>query len=155
MVLWAGEGSALVSLAILPLRYRPSTLRPAIRRLRRALRDIRDRRARRHHRWRLVEVAGMAHGDGRAALLIRHEGVGRGQIVEVLRRHWPDAQVTDITTLFPVWNLGIDDAVELARAKRGVEPLRIVVMGQGRDANLDLLMATARGGTVEPMPAVF
>jgi hypothetical protein len=55
----------------------------------------------------------------------------------------------------PLWNLGIKGTAKLARAKRGVEPLRIVVMGQGRDANLDLLMVAARSGTVEPMPVVF
>jgi hypothetical protein len=97
----------------------------------------------------------MTQGDGKAILLVRHTGIGQAEIVEVLRMHWPDAQVTDITTVFPVWNLGIDDAVELARAKRGVEPLRIVVMSQGCDANFDLLMVTARSGTMEPMPAVF
>jgi hypothetical protein len=103
----------------------------------------------------LIEIAGMAHGDGRATLLIRHEGVGRGEIVEVLRRHWPDAQVTEITKASLVWNLGIEDAVELARAKRGVEPLRIVVMGQGHGAGLDPLMATAGSGMMDPMPALF
>jgi hypothetical protein len=97
----------------------------------------------------------MAQADGKAMLLVRHPGIGKAEIAEVLQRRWPDAQVTDITTVFPVWNLGIEDAVELVRAKRGVEPLRIVMMGQGRDANLDLLMVTAQGGTVEPMPAVF
>jgi hypothetical protein len=97
----------------------------------------------------------MAQGDGKAILLVRHSGIGRAEIAEVLQRRWPDAQVTDIATVFPVWNLGINDAVELARAKRRVEPLRIVVMGQGRGANLDLLMVMARGGTVEPMPALF
>jgi hypothetical protein len=97
----------------------------------------------------------MAQNDGKATLLVRHAGVGRGEIVEVLRRQWPDAQVTDIAKASPVWNLGIEDAVELARAKRGVEPLRIVVMGQGRSAGLDPLMVTARSGTMEPMPALF
>jgi hypothetical protein len=97
----------------------------------------------------------MAQDDGKAMLLVRHEGVGRGEIVQVLRRHWPDAQVTDITMVSRVWNLGIEDAVELARSHRGVEPLRIVVMGQGRGAGLDPLMVTARSGTLEPMPALF
>jgi hypothetical protein len=155
MLLWAGEGSARVSVAILPLHHQPGVLRTAVLRLRRALRDIRDRMARRDHRWHAVAGAGMALGSGTAMLLVRHPGIGEAEIVKVLRRHWPDAQVTDITTAFPIWNLGIEDAVELARAKRGVEPLRIVVMGQGCNANLDLLMATARRGTVEPMPAVF
>jgi hypothetical protein len=97
----------------------------------------------------------MAKGDGTAMVLIRHQGIDRPEIVEVLRRHWLNAQVTGITKASPVWDFGIDDAVELARARRGVEPLRIVVMGQGRDADLDLLMVTARSGAVEPMPALF
>jgi hypothetical protein len=96
----------------------------------------------------------MAQGDGKAMLLVRHSRIGEAEIVEVLRRHWPDAQVTDIATVFPAWNLGIEDAVELARSRRGVEPLRIVVMGQGRGAGLDPLMVPAGGGTLEPMPAL-
>jgi hypothetical protein len=95
----------------------------------------------------------MVHGDGRATLLVRHESVGRGEIVEVLRRHWPDAQVTDIAKVSPVWNLGIEDAVELARAKRSVEPLRIVVMGQqcfGVCSDPPVMVAG-----LEPMPALF
>jgi hypothetical protein len=97
----------------------------------------------------------MAQGDGKAMLVVRHEGVGRGEMAEVLRRHWPDAQVTGITKASPVWNLEVEDAVELARARQGVEPLRIVVMGQGRGAGLDPLMVTAGGGMLEPMPALF
>jgi hypothetical protein len=97
----------------------------------------------------------MAQGDGKAMVLVRHPGIGKVETAEALRRHWPDAQVTDITKVYPVWDLGIDDAVELACAKRGVEPLRIVVMGQGRGAGLDPLMVSARSGTVEPMPALF
>jgi hypothetical protein len=53
----------------------------------------------------------------------------------------------------PVWNLGIEDAVELARAKRGVEPLRIVVMGQqcfGVCSDPPVMVAG-----LEPMPALF
>jgi hypothetical protein len=47
----------------------------------------------------------MVHGDGRATLLVRHESVGRGEIVEVLRRHWPDAQVQGVPGLEP-WDRG-------------------------------------------------
>jgi hypothetical protein len=155
MLLWAGKDAAAISLPILPLPHQPGGLRAAVLRLRRLLRDTRDRQARRSRPWRAVAVAGMAQGDDKVMLLIRHAGIGEAEIVELLRMHWPGAQVTDITRVPPVWNLGIEDAVELARAKRGVEPLRIVVMRQGRDADLDRLMVTARSGTVEPMPALF
>jgi hypothetical protein len=152
---WTGTDSHSVSLAILPLHHPPEMLRAAVRRLRRALRDIRDRMCRRDDRWHAVAVAGMAQGDGKAMLLVRHPGIGEAEIAEVLQRRWPDAQVTDFTTVFPVWNLGVENAVELARARRGVEPLRIVVMGQGRGAGFDPLMVTAGGGMLEPMPALF
>jgi hypothetical protein len=152
---WINSESHSVSLDTLPLHQPPEMLGAAVRRLRRALRDIRDRMARRDHRWHAVAGAGMALGGGTAMLLVRHPGICEAQIVKVLRRHWPDAQVTDITTVFPIWNLGTEDAVELARAKRGVEPLRIIVMGQGRGAGLDPLMVTAGGGMLEPMPAIF
>jgi hypothetical protein len=130
-------------------------LRAAVRRLRRALRDIRDRMARWDDRWYAVAVAGIAQGGGKAMLLVRHPSIGKTEIAEVLQRRWADVLVKDAAEVSLVWDLGIDDAVELARAKRGVEPLRIVVMGQGRGACSDPLMVTAGAGTEEPMPALY
>jgi hypothetical protein len=97
----------------------------------------------------------MAQGGGKAMLLVRHPGIGKTEPAEVFQRRWPEALVKDAVEMSLVWDLGIDDAVELARAKRGVEPLRIVVMGQGHGAGLDPLMATAGSGMMDPMPALF
>ena len=72
----------------------------------------------------------MAQSGDHAAVLIRHEGLGRAEVVEVLRRCWPDAAVTDVPTLPPPWDFGTEDALELARTRRGTEPLRIVVLPQ-------------------------
>jgi hypothetical protein len=65
------------------------------------------------------------------------------------------SSATSTTQMPPLWHLGIDDTVELARAKRGVEPFWIVVMGQGHGAGIDPLMVTVGGGMLEPMPAQF
>jgi hypothetical protein len=61
----------------------------AVRRLRRGLRDVRDRTARRSQRWRAM-FAGMAGGDGIPLVLISHEGVDQLEVLNVLRRRWPD-----------------------------------------------------------------
>ncbi|MBD0272922.1 MAG: hypothetical protein ICV73_13465 [Acetobacteraceae bacterium] len=154
---WIGEEGAPVSLVVLPLGRRPGGLRTAVARLRRALRDVRDRAARRRPAWGGVAVAGMATGDDTAFLLVRHHGVSRHEIAAVLRRRWPAAVVGEVGAAEPSWPMSAEGAVELARARRGVEPLRIVVMaqrgvdtfGRGRAAAHD----TAE--PVAPMPIAF
>jgi hypothetical protein len=76
---------APVSLVILPLTHRSGGLRSIVARMGRACRDVRDRAARRRGRWRGVAIAGMASGDGAALLLIRHAGLTRAEVAEVLR----------------------------------------------------------------------
>jgi hypothetical protein len=98
----------------------------------------------------------MAQADGKAMLLVRHPGIGKAEIAEALRRRWLHALVEDAVEMSPVWDFGIDDAVELARAKRGVEPLRIVVMAQRYvGACSDPLEVAAGSGMKEPMPSLF
>lgn len=55
----------------------------------RGLRDVRGRMARRRYRWRDVSLAGMAGGDGKALVLITHEGVDRRKVQDVLCHRWP------------------------------------------------------------------
>ena len=85
---WAGflywaKAATTSTLAIIPLQS-PSGLPDAVRRLRRSLRDVRDRTARRRRVWRSVCFAGMAGGDGKALVMISHEGVDRKRASEAL-----------------------------------------------------------------------
>ena len=72
----------------------------------------------------------MIGGDHRALVLISHEGVERREVMDVLRRRWPDVALKDLENEEPVWAMTPDDAADLGRRRRGVEPLRILVMPQ-------------------------
>jgi hypothetical protein len=130
---WAGirdwAAPATSSLAIITLRS-PTGLRHAILRLRRGLRDVRDRTARRNEHWRTVCFAGLAGGDRRALVLIEHEGVHWHEVLDVLRRRWPEVIMKDLEHEIPTSVMTSDDAADLARCRRGVEPMRIVVLPQ-------------------------
>ena len=102
----------------------------AVRRLRRALRDVRDRMARHRRSWRDVSFAGMAGGDGMALVLVSHEGIDRQEVQDVLRRRWPDVVVKELEQEEPTVAMSPDDAADLGQCRRGVEPLRIVIMPQ-------------------------
>jgi hypothetical protein len=66
------------------------------------------------------------------------------------------SSTTSTAQMPPLWNLGIDDAAELARAGREVEPLRIVVMSQQRTGVCsDPLVEMVGTGAVDPMPALY
>ncbi len=102
-------------------------------------------------------MAGMATGDDTAFVLVRHPGVTRHEVAAVLRRRWSAAVVGEVGAVEPSWSMSAEDAADLARARRGVEPLRIVVLpqraantGERRRANEhDLAEAYA------PMPIAF
>jgi hypothetical protein len=131
---WAGirywsETAAASSLAVITTAP-PAGLFDAVIRLRRGLRDVRDRTARRWKRWRTVAVAGMMGGDHRALVLISHEGVGRREVQDVLSRRWPDVVLKDLAQEEPAWVMTADDAADLGSRRRGVEPLRVLVMPQ-------------------------
>jgi len=130
---WSGicnwsAGSAS-SLAIIPVQS-AAGLCDGVRRLRRGLRDLRDRTARCRTQWRDVCFAGMAGGDRKALVLISHDGVDRQDVLEALRRRWPDAVVKSVEQEAPMRAMMAEDAADLARRRRGVEPLRIVVLPQ-------------------------
>ena len=63
----------------------------------------------------------------------------------VLRRRWPDVVLKDLAQEEPAWAMTADDAADLGRCRRGVEPLRIVIMPQHDRPAITLLI-------VEPMP---
>jgi hypothetical protein len=102
----------------------------AVRQLRRGLRDVRDRTARRWRRWREVCFAGLADGDHMALLLISHQGVERREVDDVLRRRWPTVVVKSLEHEVPTVTMSAADAADLGQRRRGIEPLRIVVMPQ-------------------------
>jgi hypothetical protein len=106
----------------------PAGLPDAVRRLRRGLRDVRDRMARYSRSWRDVSFAGMAGGDHAALMMVTHEGVDRPEVEAVLHRRWPDVVVKSLEQEQPAVTMTAEDAADLGRRRRGVEPLRIVVM---------------------------
>jgi hypothetical protein len=125
---WTAE-AAMSSLAIMQIDS-SAGLPDAVRRLRRALRDVRDRMARHRRSWCEVCFAGMIGGDGTALVMITHDGVDRREVEAVLRRRWPDLVVKELEQEEPAVAMLAGDAADLGRCRRGVEPLRIVIMPQ-------------------------
>ena len=151
---WAGiqywsEAATTSSLAIIPIRS-PAGLPDAARRLRRGLRDVRDRTARRWRRWRTVSFAGMIGDDYRALVLVSHDGVERRGVLDVLCRRWPDVVLKDLENEEPTWAMMANDAAALGMCRRGVEPLRILVMPQKITR-----VTVAAAQEIAPMPIVI
>jgi hypothetical protein len=128
MCQWTAEATAW-SLAIMRIDS-SAGLPDAVRRLRRALRDVRDRRARHSRRWRDVCCAGMAGGDHTALLLVTHEGIARREVLDVLHHRWPDVVVKSLEQEAPTVAVSPADAADLGRCRRGIEPLRVILMPQ-------------------------
>jgi hypothetical protein len=63
-------------------------------------------------------------------ILIRHPDITRREIASVLCRRWPDAILRDEMSGSPCWAMSVPDVVELARARRGFEPLRVIILAQ-------------------------
>jgi hypothetical protein len=125
---WTAEATTR-SLAITPLHL-SAGLPDAVRRLRRGLRDVRDRMARHKRQWREVSFAGMAGGDHMAWVLVSHQDIDRREIENVLRHRWPDLVMKSLENEEPGVAMLPGDAAALGRCRRGVEPLRIVIMPQ-------------------------
>jgi hypothetical protein len=142
---WAADATAS-SLAIFPLA--PSeTLQYAARRLRRGLRDVRDRTARQRSSWRDVAFAGMAGADHTARVMIRHDGVNRDEVRDALRRRWAEVIVKSLAQEMPPHVMVAEDAAQLGRYRRGIEPLRVVVMPQRG-------LTSAISTIIEPIPVL-
>jgi hypothetical protein len=69
-------------------------------------------------------------GDHTALVMITHEGIDRQEAQNVLCRRWPDVLVKELEQEEPAWAMTAQDAAALGRCRRGVEPLRVVVMPQ-------------------------
>lgn len=152
---WIGPDDTQVSRVMIQMPTEATGLRAAVASLRRALRDVRDRTARRNRRWREVTIAGMTGGDGRAVVLVRHSGIVRADFAAVLHRRWPFATIGDVDGAAVSWEMSIEAAVEIARARRGVEPLRIVILGQRHACHIHDIRAMNVDVVGEPMPIVF
>jgi hypothetical protein len=139
--------AATSSLAIMRIDS-SAVLHDAVRWLRRGLRDVRDRTARRRGRWRDVCCAGMAGGDHTALVLISHEGIDRREVQDVLSPRWPNVAVKFLEHEEPTWVMTAEDAAGLGRCRRGVEPLRLVILPQR-------LRRMATAPMVEAMPVVL
>src|ERR1700733_12079766 len=125
---WTAEAT-IWSLAIIPLHL-SAGLPDAVRRLRRGLRDVRDRTTRHRNRWRDMCCVGMAGGDHTALVMITHEGIDRREGQDVLCHRWPDVGGKEWQHEEPTGAMSPADAADLGRCRRGVEPLRIVIMPQ-------------------------
>jgi hypothetical protein len=125
---WSAE-AATSSLAIIPLHL-SAALPDAVRRLRRGLRDVRDRMARHRRSWRDVRIAGITGGDRVALVMVTHDGVDRREVMDALRRRWPDVALKELEQEQPAVAMTTGDAADLGRCYRGIEPLRVVIMPQ-------------------------
>jgi hypothetical protein len=134
------------SLAIIPI-HSSGGLPDAVRRLRRGLRDVRDRMARYKRSWRGVSFAGMAGSDGKALVMVTHDGVDQREVEAVLRRRRPDVVVKAVEQEQPAVAMSPSDAAALGQCRRRVEPLRIVIMPQ-HDRQATTL------SVIEPMPVL-
>ena len=139
--------AATMSLAIIPT-LSPTGLLDAARWLRRGIRDVRDRAARRWRQWRTVSFAGLMGGDHKALIIVAHQGVDRREVLDLLGRRWPDVVVKSLEHEEPTWEMTADDAAHLGSRRRGVEPLRVVIISQ------KVKRVTVAPMVVEPMPVV-
>jgi hypothetical protein len=134
-------GGSGTSLAIIPTTGDLNVWR----RFRKSLRQIRDRQAHYDYRFCAVSIAGLLSGNA-AMVLIHHPGIARAEVWSTLSRRWPDIVLDDPGDIEPSFEMTVADAAEIARRRRGIEPLRIVVMPQ-------VVASEDRWG--EPYPIAF
>ena len=138
------------SIAMIPLDDDRLT---AIRKLRKGLRDIRDRHAREDWRSSGVAYAGFLSGD-EAMVLVQHPGLRRAHVGAALGRRWPGMVVGEVGEVVPGWKMPVEDVVRLAQARRGVEPIRVMVMPRF-DATVQQTVAGSGSGWETAMPMAF
>jgi hypothetical protein len=95
-----------------------------------------------------VCFAGLASGDGTALVLISHDGVSRGEVLDVLRRRWPEVAVKTLEQEAPTVAMSAECAADLGHCHRATEPLRIIILPQ-RDPQ------PAIPPVIEPMPVII
>jgi hypothetical protein len=77
-----------------------------------------------------VSCAGLIGGDRLALILVAHDGIDRREVEDVLHCRWSDLVTKSLEQEEPAWAMSPHDAACLGRRRRGIEPLRIVVMPQ-------------------------
>jgi hypothetical protein len=70
------------------------------------------------------------------------------EVLKVLRRRWPEVAVKSLADGTPRVAMDVADAADLARCRRGVEPLRQVILPQR-------VRQPATSPTIDPMPVVI
>jgi hypothetical protein len=63
-------------------------------------------------------------------VMVSHGGIDQREVLEVLQRRWPDVVIKKLGQEEPTWEMLPDDAAELGRCRRGVEPVRLIIMPQ-------------------------
>jgi hypothetical protein len=147
---WAACHEISVTLLALPMHSASEGLLNGIVRLRRRLRDARDKAVRRDSHWSQVAVAGIASGTGSALLLVQHPRVTRRKIADAICTRWGGSVLACAQPIYPTWVMPPKQVVELALARRGIEPLRIVVMPQRAVSK-----AIVPRSEIEPMPLLL
>ena len=132
------------SLAVIPMPDDPIA---GIRRFRKGLRDVRDRAAREHPLWQPVAFGGLLSGN-EAMVLVQHIGIDPMRVWSVLSRRWPPIVLRAVGAA-PSPKLTVDVAAALARLRRGVEPIRIIVPAQ------KVVATVQQEKWIEPMPVLF
>lgn len=125
---WVGQtSSSFVSIVI-----SGSDVFAFIRRIRKSLRDTRDRAARHKCVWGAVRIGGLVIGN-RLFVIVHHEGIPREEVACMFQRQrcWHDPVWSDVQNNFePSAHLSVEHAANLARRRRGLEPVRIIVFPQ-------------------------
>lgn len=94
-----------------------------------------------------VTIAGLVDGN-RTLLLVQHPGISRASLWSVLERRWPNVMLCYPGYIAPSSVMTVQDAAALACRRRGIDPIRIVVMPQ-------VIAITAQADWDEPMPMLF
>jgi len=124
---WAAESGVAHSLIQIPMDHVDGEIRLAVRRLRREVRRLRDRLAVRDSLWQRVEIGGIANSST-MDLLALHASMPRAQVAHRFSVRWPGARVTPLESNWSADGfMSCEDAAALARARRGIEPLRLYV----------------------------
>ena len=68
--------------------------------------------------------------DDQLMLLIQHVGIDREALWDVLERRWPHIIISDLADAVPASTLTVQETIHLAVARRGIEPIRVVIPAQ-------------------------
>jgi hypothetical protein len=138
-----------ISLAVIPLAPDDDPM-AAIKRVRKGLRDVRDRTARDADCWQSVAFAGML-SEHEAMVLVQHARIDREEVGSILARRWPGIVISNVRDAQPSSWMTVAATAALARKRRGIEPIRIIVPAQVRAA----LVEGEDRGQDRAMPFVF